>query len=214
MAQQVVLRLRIEETLKMKYLDLKCESFKFEWDRRTKNRLEQTEQFLIRNHFDRKNDSNLLCIGDIGEFDKQIAYRFQYNVLSTIGDLDFEWSIPSEVKYGAVIMFEVIEHLKNPALFLSQLKLLLGNGFKLFISYPIHPIFLKGERHFHEISLDSFYTLIIDAGYQIEDYQRTRLWSNWYFYLSGIRPIFRIVLTLFKLSSQNYFCLSPTKSIK
>ena len=190
----------------LKLLDLKCETLEFKWDKRTFNRLEQTEFFLKKNNIE--NYTDVLSIGGKSEFDQRIADDFHLSIVWTTGDLDFDWQSDYELrKYKIIFMFEVIEHLKNPALFFERLKCYLKKDTKIFISYPRHPVFLKGMRHFHEMPLNTFYTLIVCSGYEIEDYMKKRLWSEWTAYLKGIRPVLRIFLNLFKLSSQNYFCL-------
>ena len=114
-------------------------------------------------------------------------------------------------RFDAIFIFEVLEHLINPLLFLESLKNYITKDTLVFISYPEH--FIKqfwSNNHFNEYDKKRFEYLINEAGYKIIKHKSILwLWCKFRNYFTGIRPILRLVtgywiLTIFK---KHYYIL-------
>ncbi|MCK4357204.1 MAG: methyltransferase domain-containing protein [Candidatus Cloacimonetes bacterium] len=95
--------------------------------------------------------------------------------------------------YDTVFCFEVIEHLFNPLHLLLEIRKILKDNGKLFLTTPRHkPYFLRCKRHFHEFYKVDLVNLIKRAEFKIVRFQFTRrreLW-RWFF---GFRPFLRLI---------------------
>ena len=117
--------------------------------------------------------------------------------INTSGDLDAFW-IPSAPKlrtYPTVWIFEVIEHLMNPLLFMLRLRNYCDNRTRIFITYPRHSVSLFwAPNHFHEMDKFRFRHLVESAGYEIVKHKKKILYRKWSSYFKGLRPLCRLFL--------------------
>ena len=141
---------------------------------------------------------NVLSIGELSDIDVKIAQELTLKHYYTEGDLDYPgWQIVGEHpgRFDNVFIFEVIEHLINPMLMLTELKRYIDKNTQIFISYP--QSFLKkymSPKHFHEMDVDRFEYMIDKAGYRIETATSiTTYFDKWYYPLIGIRPLLKTI---------------------
>jgi len=103
---------------------------------------------------------------------------------STRGDLD---NVELSGAFDAVFAFELIEHLMNPLWFLRQVRRVLKNEGRLFLSTPINkPKFLWREDHFHEFDEYRLDLLLSKAGLQVVRREKYRFYR-----ITGVRPVIR-----------------------
>jgi len=77
---------------------------------------------------------------------------------------DFAW----HHQFDLITCFETIEHLDNPASFLTKLKGLLTCGGDLYLSLPLGETRHFDPYHKHAFSLRDIKDLLVDAGFDIE----------------------------------------------
>ena len=77
---------------------------------------------------------------------------------------DFTW----QHQFDLITCFETIEHLDDPAGFLSKLKVLLASGGDLYLSLPIGETRHFDPYHKHIFSIGDIKKLVVDAGFDIE----------------------------------------------
>jgi len=119
----------------------------------------------------------VLDVGEPNEFGCQLANILRIDIYNTEGDLDSVDCFPVKINFKTIWIFEVIEHLKNPDLFLTELSSLCSKDTRIFLSYPYRPfVFLWNENHYHEIEPNRFRELIESAGYEI--IQCIRKWQT------------------------------------
>ena len=151
----------------METIDLKCVGFdilnEIEYKQDTIIRFEQTRKAL-KEQLPAK-IGRVLCVGNENGFDKRMCDCFNVEYIHTSQDLNYQWNIAvGGIDY--IFCFEVIEHLMNPLLFLEQLRKF---NCPVVISHPYQPFTpLKGGAHFHEMSEIAFYTLVTEAGFEIQ----------------------------------------------
>lgn len=108
----------------------------------------------------------------------------------TTGDLDtLEWKT-GKPKVDIVLMWEVIEHLLNPLLFLTKLKEQCKFKYMV-VTFPTRPSWLWTNLHFHEMRLDRFEYLCERAGYEIVAVNRDKIPTHYTSMFKGIRPLIR-----------------------
>ena len=152
---------------------------------------------------------DVLDIGEHNEFGEKMAYVLSLEYHSTKGNLNnIEWLVSFRVEPDIVFCFEILEHLKNPDLFLSNLQSACSDDAQVFLSYPQNPLFLRGKHHFHEFKDDEFLTLI-DPYFEVVAHKRTPHWNDWWYYFTGVRPVLRFFCQLFGLSRLNLYYLNP-----
>ena len=110
---------------------------------------------------------------------------------------DFNNGIKSNCKYHTVFCFEVLEHLQNPMLFLKSIRdNLMFNTSNLYLSLPGRPKFLWTEHHFREYTPKALKKWLLDP-LDLYIVRKKKLMIGgqpWWFYITGIRPIFRLFL--------------------
>lgn len=116
-----------------------------------------------------------------------------YSIKITNTDIDLDVGKLSG-KFDTVFCFEVIEHLFNPLHLLFEIKKVLKNDGRLFLSTPKgKPHFLWFKHHFHELYETELRNLIDRAGFKIiklKYYRVIPLWNGF----TGIRPFIRMFL--------------------
>ena len=171
----------------------------YEGERHTQIRWEKTMTFLD----DQPSADRGLDIGDRTMLTTQLESFFSCPFDSTSVDLDID---PLAGHYDIVTSFEIIEHLFNPLHNLLQIRQVMTPDGKLYLSTPAgKPRFLRSPSHFHEMSHRSLKALFDRAGLTIRRQQKITIFP-WWFYLTGIRPLLRVVFDrtwLFELAAEN-----------
>jgi hypothetical protein len=108
-------------------------------------------------------------------------------------ETDFNWDVRSYGDpYDVVTCFEVLEHVMNPALFLSSLICLMKPHGALYLSTPLAPPLssLVWRGHFTEYRMDALNTLFDYVGLKV---RRVEVFRSLPFShaLTGIRPFIR-----------------------
>lgn len=134
-------------------------------------------------------------IADCGESNplrNMIMDKYGFYIFGLLGDFDKQvaWDIP--VNFETIFIFEVIEHLYNPLLFLREVRRILGRNGVIYLSTPYQrPQFLKAVHHYHEIPTDRLMWLFDEAELKIVKEGRATIAGDWYNHLGGIRPVLR-----------------------
>jgi len=142
----------------------------------------------------------VLVMGEKKEFESYLEKYFSGKFSYTNHDLN--WYSPSDTKYNTILCFEIIEHLLNPLLFLSECKRLMRKKGLLYISYPTHTLkYFWHESHFHEYDKSRFVYLLKIAGLEVVSYSEKTMRSK----EIGIRPLLKN--TPIGWSKQQYYKL-------
>jgi len=107
---------------------------------------------------------------------------------NTTTDLDFP--VFKNMKYETVTCFEVIEHLRNPLLFLTEVKKLLSPTGIFYLTTPVRWWIGKGKYHFHEYNKVELLNILRNAGFNDIELERIRAYN---FKPTGIRPVIRLL---------------------
>jgi len=120
------------------------------------------------------------------------------------GDLNgLTWRPSGDHAFETIFVFEVIEHLMNPLLFLELLSKRCHPGSRVFLTYPSGSLVGWWFRmHWHEISRERFKVLLERSPFEEVRYERVILWKDWKYILFRFRPFFRYVV--FGLRYQYY----------
>ena len=170
----------------------------------------------------------VLDIGEANPFGERLAKELEYKYHWTEGDLNHVgWSAYGErydprssPLFKTVLCLEVLEHLKNPDLFLGRLHRYLDDDALIVISFPrhLHPVFWS-RTHFHEFDENRITLLLEEAGYEIILYKSSVNWPDFKvffkgkkigkFWIPGIRPMLRLFSGwwLLSLARQNFYLL-------
>lgn len=190
--------------MSLKKLNLKCEGIELWGNKRTFRRWHKTLNFVHK----RVIGSRVLDIGGENIFGYKMAVKLGLDYYTTHGDLnETTWHTDGEYPYDNIFCFEVIEHLMNPALFLSRLCNYCDDKTLMFITYPTNPFWLWGDRHFNEYTKNRFYTMITECGYRIIYHEWNRAFRDWWTPFTGIRPMIRQWLRVFGLSRDNFYVI-------
>ncbi len=157
---------------------------------------------------------DVLDIGEKNETGVFLANKLELKYYYTEGDLDNVWEVSKKQKYSIVFCLEVIEHLMNPLYFLENLKKYINENTNILISYPHRKIdILWGLSHFNEYRNEAFKTLISKAGYRVTAHSEYNLMheKGWRFYLTGFRPLLRLIVVLLGWSKQNFYLIKLNK---
>lgn len=152
-----------------------------------KKRSDNTINWMCSKGIDLKNNV-VLDIAGPSVLGKEVCKDSIY--LCTNGDLDtLEWKV-EKPEVDIVLMWEVIEHLLNPLLFLIKLKEQCKFKYMV-VTFPTRPSWLWTNLHFHEMRLDRFEYLCKRAGYEIVAVKRDKIPTHYSSMFKGIRPFIR-----------------------
>lgn len=157
--------------------------------RLTDKRIESTIKFMEECGIDGKTFLDIAGPSYVaGKISKHYSGTLIYH---TGGNLDTkDWYKTGGQHYATVLMLEVLEHLLNPLLFLSELKRTTSFN-NMIVSWPYRPSWLWTRIHFHEMRPDRFEYLCKLAGYEIVRMKKERQHELWYSKFTGIRPFCR-----------------------
>lgn len=173
-----------------KRLDLKRDAQSLDYPG-MRRRLRWTVEFMDK-YADKGPIDHVLDIGSENDFGKELARSIGYNYQHTYGNLDFDWNLNFKgfeyEKPRYVTCFEVLEHLKNPDMFLRQLNSKILYGAIVFLSWPTHLCSCWwSPTHFHEYDEARAYELFAGSGFEVMVEDKQFIWPL----LNGIRPILR-----------------------
>jgi SAM-dependent methyltransferase len=130
---------------------------------------------------------------DLGEANPKI--RIIQEILriefSSCGDVDFDFE-PIPGSWGTILCLEILEHLYNPLLALTNMRSALAPGGVIYLSTPGRPHFLWSHQHFHEIDDERIRWLFRRAGLEVLKEGRIPVRREWWWHLRGIRPFLRL----------------------
>jgi SAM-dependent methyltransferase len=112
-------------------------------------------------------------------------------IFNTDGDLDTDYDFPP-FSYDYILYSHTIEHQFNPLNTLLELKRVMNYKARMFIILPQKPKFLWWDGHFHEIDDYRMRMLLKRAGLRVISYEKHRVWRDWKFYFTGVRPFIRL----------------------
>ncbi len=161
----------------------------YNFNPRHQKRWEQTIEWL--KQFDIKGQC-LDCGGNGGVSTSGIilsqALRIGMSFTSHNLDERAGWHKDKKMLFDCVFVFEVIEHLLNPLVFLKDLLFITDI---VYLSTPINrPKFMRNkEYHFHEFNYNELVYLIDKSGFKIVDEKRINC-TTWKM-ITGFRPLLR-----------------------
>ena len=185
-------------------INLKCEGVTLWGDGQTKRRWKQTLKRV--SEFSPKGD--VLDIAGPSEFGMRMAKKLnlEYRTTKQV-DLNYDWYFDFQDEYKNVFCFEVLEHLINPLVFLNNLKSRLYDRSLVFITYPYQTRFFKGKNHWKEFTKEEFKTLAELSGFKVVHYDSFRNYLTPMIYLSGIRPLIKLVMSILGLIKIQFYVL-------
>lgn len=133
----------------------------------------------------------ILDLGGRNPLSDKMELELDCNVCNTIGDLDAEFIYPL-AHYDAIIYSHTIEHQFNPLYTLQKLRLVMSPETRLYILLPERGKLLWCKGHFHEIDEYRMGLLLERAGMQIITKTKQKIWRDWWFYFTGIKPLMRL----------------------
>lgn len=153
----------------------------------------------------------ILCIGNKNGFDRKMCDCFNVDYIHTSQDLNYQWNIAvGGIDY--IFCFDVIEHLMNPLLFLEQLRKF---NCSVIITYPRNTFTpFWGLEHFHEYSEKAFYTLVTEAGFEIQYHTSFTNRFEWWKYFKGFRKILRLVFLVLGYPKEELYILKVQDGYK
>ena len=163
-------------------------AYEFENTTQYKSHLKKTMRYLkkkIHSHH------VVLDLGGCNPLTDAIRNRLSYNIHNTAGDLDTLFVMPKCI-YDVIIYSHTIEHQFNPLHTLERLKPVMDLNTRLYILLPERGKLLWCKGHFHEIDEYRMRLLIERAGMQIISKTKQKIWRDWWFYFTGIKPIMRL----------------------
>lgn len=135
---------------------------------------------------------NILDIGDRNPLTDKLEKELGLIITNTSGDIDDNTlDIPDYYKYDHIIYSHIMEHQFNPLYTLLRLKEHMKRECKIYIAVPDRGKLLWDKGHFHEIDRYRMGLLIKRAGLQIIRHKRFKERREWWFYLTGVRPLLR-----------------------
>lgn len=133
----------------------------------------------------------VLDIGAKNPLTDAIENQLSQKICNTDGDLDGNFIMPIRI-YGVIIYSHTIEHQFNPLHTLERLKPVMDLHTRLYILLPERGKLLWCKGHFHEIDEYRMGLLLERAGMQIISKTKQKIWRDWWFYLTGIKPLMRL----------------------
>lgn len=158
-----------------------------QYDSQNQRRYKYVKRFLDK--FQPK--GKLLDIGGANVLGMKLARDFNLEYETTNEDLDY--TVDANGKYDTIFIFEVLEHLMNPLLCLNNVKKYCKENTQIFISVPRQQHLFWNQYHFHEFDKKRFEYLIEKAGLKIIGSSSFIARFDWLFYITGIRPILRLL---------------------
>lgn len=144
-----------------------------------------------------------LDVGERNWMGEQLAQQLGVTIDNTL-ESNFNAEVIAHGPYRTIFCFEVLEHVMNPALFLSQLRELLSPGGTLYLSTPklaVIPVY-QTDMHFVEYKKEGLEALMNYCGYRIEKKEIFTPFPLWWG-ATGFRPFFRVLfhrIFLYKLT--------------
>jgi len=138
-------------------------------------------------------ESRILDIGERNPLTGRIEEYFKCHIENTEGDLDVNFNIPSN-NYSIILFSHVIEHLFNPLYTLLRIKRVMDNNTVLIILLPQRTKLLWTKGHYHEIDNYRIRLLFKRAGLKVIHNRKDRINRGFWFYLTGLRPMLRLLL--------------------
>lgn len=72
------------------------------------------------------------------------------------------------ITYDTILFFEVIEHLFNPLHCLLNIRKVMSDNGRIYLSTPIRPFWMRNRKnHFHEFQDNSLENLLKRAGFEV-----------------------------------------------
>lgn len=136
----------------------------------------------------------MLDIGRRSPLTYRIEAALKIKCVNTHGDLDLIFDCDEKRQFASILYSHTIEHQFNPLNTLMELKRYMSSGQPLFILLPSRTKMLWCRNHFHEIDHYRMQLLLQRAGMQITSYERHKVWRQWWYYLTGVRPFLRLFL--------------------
>ncbi len=166
--------------------------------KQTRTKVDQTISYFQ----DKINHSMIvLDIGQRSPLTSFLESEFNIKIHNTSGDLDRDFFIGNNI-YDIIIYSHTIEHQFNPLHTLLKLKDYMHENSLLYIMIPERGKLLWTKGHFHEIDNYRIGLLLKASGFKIVSKKRYKVWREWYQYIKGIRPLYR----LFREFNVNYEC--------
>lgn len=122
-----------------------------------------------------------------------IERRLSANIHNTDGDLDMAFVFPRCI-YDVIVYSHTIEHQFNPLNTLLMIKDYMDSRTRLYILLPERGKLLWCKGHFHEIDEHRMRLLMERAGFEVVSKTRQKVWRQWWFYFTGIRPLMRLFI--------------------
>ena len=133
-----------------------------------------------------------MCLdcGNPSEMTNKIVREFCVGVVNTKHDLDYLYVRSESGLYDNIFIFEIIEHLLNPLLFMEWVNVNLDIDGTVYLSTPINrPNWIRNRvRHFHEFNYNELMHLIDVAGFWVVDEKIINPSVKWW---TGFRPVMR-----------------------
>ncbi len=143
--------------------------------------------------FDIKGKGLSLDCGDWTPMTTYIMGKFKILMINSNHNLDSYYGNKGCL-YDNAFVFEVIEHLLNPLVFMTYLKNNVSKKGYVYLSTPIfRPKFMRNkECHFHEFNYNELCHLIDVAGFKIVN-EKIINQTRWYYAFTGFRPLLRVL---------------------
>lgn len=140
-----------------------------------------------------------LCY-DMGEYNPRIKYIAEQMKLNieTIDSQDFNWDdnlfFSQNEQCDRIFAFEVVEHLQNPLLFMTEIKFALSDNGSIYLIIPCNPRPLWHDMHFFEMDRKHLEKWILaPLGLKIVRYKKIYFIASWKTYLIGFRPLWKVI---------------------
>ncbi len=139
----------------------------------------------------------IIDVGQRSPLTDAIEREFGYMIWNTVGDLDERFGLSmngpvSKCPIYYIVYSHTIEHQFNPLYTLLELKRYMIPETRMFIILPRRGKLLWWRGHYHEIDDYRMRLLLRRAGLDIVSFERHKVWREWKFYFTGIRPLMRL----------------------
>ena len=112
------------------------------------------------------------------------------------GNIDYnDVSVGVYPEAKTIFCLSILEHLTNPKFFLRNITRNMNSNAVLYLSTPGRMKMLQNKVcHFHEMKPDHLNKWLIEPlGLKIVEMAKIRIYRPWYFYLTGFRPLLRLL---------------------